>query len=104
MHCEKCGQLLPEGVKFCDKCGSQQQSYVMSPVTQTQSEDQKRTEPKYAGFWIRFVASVIDSILIWIILFVFLIFAGIIIAVVNPNFNFNESNPLISILYLTSPQ
>jgi uncharacterized RDD family membrane protein YckC len=71
MFCTRCGLRVEEGVRFCKNCGQEvatpaptiagsasPQSYPVSvPVTAPFS---------YAGFWIRFVALLIDGVILGI--------------------------------------
>ena len=54
MYCSKCGVQNPDDAKFCSGCGSQLGTgLVVSEEPPTY----------YAGFWRRFVATLIDSII-----------------------------------------
>ncbi len=66
MFCSKCGSTVAEGVAFCAACGQpvavvsggQSSAYAESaPVIAS-----ARKPVAYAGFWLRFVAIIIDSI------------------------------------------
>ena len=60
MYCPNCGQENITGAKFCRNCGFNLTG---------ESEDRNR---EYAGFWLRFAAWLIDSVLVstvaWIII------------------------------------
>ena len=67
IHCTQCGTALPGNAQFCALCGSRvlpptpggwDQASVM-PATYALAQDFV-----YAGFWLRFVASIIDSIIV----------------------------------------
>ena len=70
MYCPNCGRENAAGTELCQNCG-----YDLTKISGSR-------KIKYAGFWLRFVASLIDGVLVgmvsWIILIptVFL-FAGI---------------------------
>ena len=58
MFCSKCGASLPEGVVFCAVCGHPAISFTPPGL-----EPASGVAPRpvvYAGFWLRFVAFVID--------------------------------------------
>jgi len=68
MFCSKCGSTVAEGVAFCAACGQpvavvsggQSSAYAGgAPVIAS-----ARKPVAYAGFWLRFVAIIIDSIAI----------------------------------------
>ncbi|MCG7344070.1 RDD family protein [Sporosarcina sp. ACRSL] len=76
MFCSACGTELVKEDKFCFKCGSQvgdertqrirnTESAVSPGYTEAVPVSNVRTEvsQKYAGFWVRFGAFVIDSLL-----------------------------------------
>ena len=58
MFCPNCGQEYTAGSAFCGNCG-----YNLSGTADT-----GRTE--YAGFWLRFVAYIIDYIIVGIVSFI----------------------------------
>ena len=47
--CPKCGARIRQGIQFCANCGAEQEGV--------------QEESEYAGFWIRFGAAVIDSLI-----------------------------------------
>ena len=53
-HCERCGSLIPGYAAFCPACGNA--IARASP-----------SEMLYAGFWMRFLASIVDGIIIGIL-------------------------------------
>ena len=70
MFCSKCGATVPEGVSFCPTCGQ-----ATGGVTPAAAIPAPRTAPvypaaigvppvEYAGFWLRFVAWIIDRIVL----------------------------------------
>jgi len=63
MYCSKCGEQNPDDAKFCSGCGSQLGTGVVV------SEE---PPTYYAGFWRRFVAAVIDDIIIISFIFGFM--------------------------------
>ncbi len=68
MFCSKCGSTVAEGVAFCAACGQpvtvvsggQSSAHVEGPPVIASA----RKPVAYAGFWLRFVAIIIDSIAI----------------------------------------
>jgi len=68
MNCSNCQNPIADGEKFCGKCGQLVQ-YVQQP--------NQAVVLKYAGFWIRFVAAVVDGVILWT---VFTIFYAILLA------------------------
>ena len=60
MFCSKCGTSFPEGVAFCPACG--QPAGVGAPGIVA-----AQRPVHFAGFWLRFVAYVIDIVVIWIV-------------------------------------
>jgi uncharacterized RDD family membrane protein YckC len=70
MFCSKCGAAVPEGVSFCPNCGQ-----ATGGVTPAAAMPAVRSAPaypaaaatprvEYAGFWLRFVAWIIDRIVL----------------------------------------
>lgn len=50
-HCQRCGSLIPDGAAFCPACGTA--ATGLSP-----------SEMQYAGFWMRFVAAIVDGLVV----------------------------------------
>jgi len=91
MFCSKCGASVPEGVAFCSACGQPVASTSVVPpippvspapppapapsqyppayVPPAQAPWQTSARPPvaYAGFWLRFVAIIIDSIVLYFV-------------------------------------
>lgn len=57
MYCTRCGATLGEGVAFCPSCGN-----PVVPAAEASPAAPVRTA--YAGFWLRFVAWIIDSLIL----------------------------------------
>ncbi len=80
MFCTKCGAQLTDDAKFCSTCGN---PAGLAPQTLPQSHTQYQPslspeaekKYRYAGFWIRFLAHLIDQIVISVVGFVFFIIA-----------------------------
>jgi uncharacterized RDD family membrane protein YckC len=64
MFCSRCGLRVEEGLRYCGACGQE----VGSPVTPPQIPARAPVPvPRpYAGFWLRFVAHLIDNIVLGI--------------------------------------
>ncbi|HKW87121.1 MAG TPA: RDD family protein [Candidatus Acidoferrales bacterium] len=94
MFCSSCGRSIPEGATFCAQCGrptgvapagaaaagrtsSAAPPYV-PPLAVATATDAPYPRLYYAGFWLRFVAYLIDSVILSVgcgILVVIMIFA-----------------------------
>jgi uncharacterized RDD family membrane protein YckC len=76
MFCSKCGATVPEGVSFCPACGQPAggAAAAMPPAPSPgiaaayAASADARPPVYYAGFWLRFVAYLIDVVVIWIVL------------------------------------
>jgi uncharacterized RDD family membrane protein YckC len=64
MFCSRCGLRVEEGVRYCGACGQE----VGLPVTPPQIPVSAPVSAtvRYAGFWLRFVAHLIDHIILGI--------------------------------------
>ena len=102
MYCSKCGTQLAEGTAFCGACGQPTGGLPQAVVTPSVAVAGGHAVPAYsgpgsvtpyapsaipailpspyAGFWLRFLAYLIDSVLIGI---VFGIFALLVVAIVG---------------------
>jgi uncharacterized RDD family membrane protein YckC len=91
MYCSKCGANVPEGAVFCSACGQPvpatsavppappaytppspvppptQYPPAYAPPAQAAWQTSARPAVAYAGFWLRFVAFIIDSIVLYFI-------------------------------------
>jgi uncharacterized RDD family membrane protein YckC len=81
-YCKKCGTELPEGAKYCTVCGTPVTAEVApaAPVTQATPETQVASGLKLAFWGERFVAWLLDAIIIGIlvgILGLFSLIAGL---------------------------
>ena len=67
MYCAKCGSALLDGAAFCGNCGQRIGDPVASvsaaPVA-TPAAAKPAKPVAYAGFWLRFVALIIDKLLL----------------------------------------
>jgi len=77
VYCSKCGTALTDGAAYCSGCGAPVVGATPAPPLPPNSVERVHgaTEPSgptvrltaaYAGFWLRFIALVIDSILLFI--------------------------------------
>jgi uncharacterized RDD family membrane protein YckC len=62
MHCSKCGAQQADGASFCGSCGQPIVGYSVAPETAAPYAGVAAGGRTYAGFWLRFVAYVIDSL------------------------------------------
>jgi uncharacterized RDD family membrane protein YckC len=109
MFCSKCGTAQPDNAAFCGACGNPLGTSLIpsgKPVPNTAPASfgsvpapsivAVPTHSPYAGFWLRFVAYVIDALLCGLI---FTVFALILVAIIgvgtlrgsNETFNSPES-------------
>ena len=61
--CKKCGAAIPDGAKYCTICGSPVESVEVSVGSAAQLAP-NASEPKLALWWERFVAWLIDVVII----------------------------------------
>jgi uncharacterized RDD family membrane protein YckC len=81
MFCSKCGAQVPEGGAFCTNCGAQVAGTGIAPLSPPAPPAYQQPTPPstaavplhYAGFWLRFVAYIIDSILLGIVVGIFIV-------------------------------
>jgi uncharacterized RDD family membrane protein YckC len=66
MFCSKCGANVAEGAAFCVACGQPIGGVAAAPGATASPAGYAVVRPTvaYAGFWLRFVAAIIDGILI----------------------------------------
>ena len=63
--CSGCGTAIPEGSQFCPSCG--QRVGVSPPAWSGATDVEIATTYTYAGFWLRFVATIIDLIIVSVV-------------------------------------
>jgi uncharacterized RDD family membrane protein YckC len=70
LHCPKCGTELPEGAATCPACGESVSDLAVSVrgIPATSEQLGIRGQVAYAGFWLRVVAYLIDSLLLGVVL------------------------------------
>jgi uncharacterized RDD family membrane protein YckC len=96
MYCSKCGANVADGIAFCSACGQPMVGFsvgqaaaapsatpappggtVYAPPAQAGWQAQAARPVAYAGFWLRFVAFIIDSLLLYFVgMILFLPFAA----------------------------
>jgi uncharacterized RDD family membrane protein YckC len=64
MFCKRCGLRVEEGNRFCQACGEEVAS--STPVAPVAANAPVTAPLPYAGFWIRFVAYLIDGLILGI--------------------------------------
>ena len=64
MYCSQCGSENTSQARFCASCGTRLDQGV--PAQSTAPEPQQAAERQYAGFWIRFGAWIIDTIVVFV--------------------------------------
>jgi uncharacterized RDD family membrane protein YckC len=79
MFCSKCGASISDAATFCSACG--QPTGGLPPAPMTGAAVVVQPAVQYAGFWLRFVAWIIDRIILqfasWIIAFPFVASMGV---------------------------
>ena len=104
IYCSKCGEKLPDGSKFCPKCGT---AVKLEVTSESSFVVRFEKDPRLQEHWIkRAVAYVIDSIIVGIATAIILAIALFPIFIANPAAFFNLlSFPfamgLLYILYFT---
>jgi len=88
MYCSKCGTMIPDGAAFCPGCGQPVIAPALpapgisaAPAIAAPIRPTPAYSPSiYAGFWLRFVAAIIDGVVLSIPLvpIFFLLFASLI--------------------------
>lgn len=76
MFCSKCGGAVAQGAAFCSVCGTPVAGIAIPPPVEASAAGAAAPAFHYAGFWLRFVAHVIDSIVLGIpLIFVIVLLA-----------------------------
>ena len=100
MYCSKCGALMADGAMFCSACG---QSFSTAAVIARPMSVQVASGPRveYGGFWLRFLAYLMDGAVIMIGVCVvalplfFLTGLGAFLTQMHPEEDWNQSGPWI---------
>ena len=100
MYCSKCGALMADGATFCSACGQSFSTAVaIARPMNVQAVAASHTE--YGGFWLRFLAYLIDGAVIMIgvcvvaIPLFFLTGFGAFLSQMHPEEDWNDSGPWI---------
>jgi uncharacterized RDD family membrane protein YckC len=109
MYCSRCGATVNDAATFCSSCGHPLLSGASAPgaVVQTQLPNvaavPARPRVEYAGFWIRFLAYLIDSVilglgfLLVVIPIAFLFGLGDLIRQIHPEQEIGDAGGLVLI-------
>ena len=107
MYCSKCGVLMADGAMLCAACG---QAFSTAAVMARPMNAQVATAPRveYGGFWLRFLAYLVDGAVILIgicvvaIPLVFLTGLGAYLSNINPEQDWNENGAwaIIAVIFL----
>jgi uncharacterized RDD family membrane protein YckC len=107
MYCSKCGALLADGATFCSGCGKafSTAAAIARPMP---AQVATVTRVEYGGFWLRFLAYLIDSAVIVLgvcvlaIPLFFLTGLGAFLSEIHPEEDWNESRVwvLIAVFFL----
>ena len=78
MYCSKCGTSLAENAAFCTGCGQPTAARASMPATGAPAAAPMASpQVMYAGFWLRFVAYLIDSVVVSVAFLVALVFLAV---------------------------
>lgn len=67
MYCRECGAENGAGAAFCRICGVRMVPVIPECVERSPAGDDRAPQVEYAGFWLRFGAYLIDSVLLLIV-------------------------------------
>ena len=96
MYCSKCGALMADGATFCPACG-QAFSTAVAIARPMNVQGAAASRVEYGGFWLRFLAYLIDGAVIMIgicvlaIPLVFLTGLGTLLSEIRPQEDLSES-------------
>lgn len=86
MYCSQCGTQSEDQAQVCGKCGAPLQATEQQPQTQApryqafsnvSMNETAEPEVKFAGFWIRVAAYLLDMVFYYIAIFVFGLIVGV---------------------------
>jgi uncharacterized RDD family membrane protein YckC len=106
MYCSKCGVLVNDRAAFCSSCGQPFPNAAPTPaaVAATQvpaAPTAVRPRVEYAGFWVRFLAYLIDSVVmglgfvVVVIPLAFLLGVGSLIRQIHPGQEIGDAGALV---------
>lgn len=92
IFCTKCGTQLPASSQFCSRCGTSVSPAMAAgmvapaPLTPTASvaaasAPAVAAAPRYAGFWLRFLAIIIDGILLELLIVPLSMMVGVVVGI-----------------------
>lgn len=102
MLCTNCGATNSDGAQFCTSCGKPLHAVWQSPTSELVSAAAESEEIVYAGFWERFAALIVDSLVVtvgWLAL-AFVLGIGMGVAGASGNAKALESGMPLMILAL----
>jgi uncharacterized RDD family membrane protein YckC len=73
MYCSQCGAKSADGAKFCVDCGN---ALALTHQATVAAQDAYPLSPKWAGFWLRTLAAIIDALLCQILAVVLVVPLG----------------------------
>jgi uncharacterized RDD family membrane protein YckC len=103
IYCSKCGEELPEGIKFCPNCGIPVKLEARAEMVVERFEK----DPYLQEHWIkRLIAYIIDSIIVGIATAIILVIIMLPVFIANPAaffniFSFPFAMGLLYVLYFT---
>ncbi|MBF0417306.1 MAG: RDD family protein [Magnetococcales bacterium] len=87
MFCTQCGTKNDESDRFCSQCGVT----LPGAAGDTMAVEPSLAPPRYAGFWFRFLAAIVDALLCQIVIVVIALLLGFaLIASMTPTFSESE--------------
>ena len=97
MYCSKCGALMADGAVFCSACGQTFSTAALPARPMNSQAVAAVPRVEYGGFWLRFLAFLIDSVVMSIGVFVvvipliFLTGLGTLLSQIHPEEGFNDA-------------
>ena len=105
MYCSKCGAAMADGVAFCSSCGQAFSTATTLPRAAMMSPPAIAAVPslEYGGFWLRFLAYLIDGVVMSVgvvlilIPLIFLTGLGAFLSEIHPQEEWNDAGALLII-------
>jgi uncharacterized RDD family membrane protein YckC len=105
VYCSKCGALMADGAMFCSACG---QSFSTAAAARPYPQVAAVPRVEYGGFWLRFLAYLIDGAVLMIgicvvaIPLVFLTGLGTFLSEIHPEEDWNDTGvwAIIALFFL----